>query len=30
MSHWIQGEPGWDEAAALCLDWLASRDQAAA
>lgn len=30
MSHWIPGEPGWDEAAALCLDWLASRDRAAA
>jgi pimeloyl-ACP methyl ester carboxylesterase len=30
MSHWIPGEPGWDAAAALCLDWLAGRGQAAA
>lgn len=23
MSHWLPGEPGWDEVAAQCLDWLA-------
>ncbi|HRD47631.1 MAG TPA: alpha/beta hydrolase, partial [Caulobacter sp.] len=30
MSHWIPGEPGWDGAAALCLDWLAAGKRAAA
>ena len=30
MSHWLPGEPGWDEVAALCLDWLSARRQAAA
>lgn len=22
MSHWLPGEPGWDEVAQVCLDWL--------
>ena len=30
MSHWIPGEPGWEKAAALCLDWLADGKRAAA
>ena len=30
MSHWLPGEPGWDEAAQLCLDWLPSGLRAAA
>jgi pimeloyl-ACP methyl ester carboxylesterase len=30
MSHWIPGEPGWDAAAALCLNWLADETRAAA
>jgi len=30
MSHWLPGEPGWDEVAALCLTWLSERRQAAA
>lgn len=24
MSHWLVGEPGWDEVAGACLDWLAA------
>jgi pimeloyl-ACP methyl ester carboxylesterase len=23
MSHWLPGEPGWDEVAAICLEWMA-------
>jgi pimeloyl-ACP methyl ester carboxylesterase len=30
MSHWIVGEPGWEEAAAACLEWLAVEPQVAA
>lgn len=30
MSHWLPGEPGWDGAAALCLDWLSGERRAAA
>jgi pimeloyl-ACP methyl ester carboxylesterase len=30
MSHWLPGEPGWDEAAAFCLNWLAGERRAAA
>ncbi|MBX3480031.1 MAG: alpha/beta hydrolase [Caulobacter sp.] len=30
MSHWLPGEPGWDEVAARCLDWLAGRSRTAA
>jgi pimeloyl-ACP methyl ester carboxylesterase len=24
MSHWLVGEPGWDEVARTCLDWIAT------
>ena len=24
MSHWLLSEPGWEDAAAACLAWLAS------
>ena len=30
MSHWLPGEPGWDEVAALCLSWLSESRRAAA
>ena len=30
MSHWLPGEPGWDEVAALCLGWISERRRAAA
>jgi len=31
MSHWLPGEPGWEDVAAACLDWLgALTDRAAA
>lgn len=26
MSHWLIAEPGWDAAAAVCLDWLTEKD----
>ncbi len=26
MSHWLVAEPGWDAAAAVCLDWLTEKD----
>jgi pimeloyl-ACP methyl ester carboxylesterase len=25
MSHWLVAEPGWDAAAAVCLDWLTQK-----
>jgi len=30
MSHWLPGEPGWDQAAEICLEWLPSGLRAAA
>jgi len=30
MSHWLPGEPGWDEVAALCLDWISEGRRVAA
>jgi pimeloyl-ACP methyl ester carboxylesterase len=30
MSHWLPGEPGWEDVAALCLDWLAGEARVAA
>lgn len=30
MSHWLPGEPGWEAVAALCLDFIAAEDRAAA
>ena len=30
MSHWLPGEPGWEGAAALVIDWLAARGGRAA
>ncbi|HEX6861082.1 MAG TPA: alpha/beta hydrolase [Caulobacteraceae bacterium] len=30
MSHWLPGEPGWEEVAKLCLDWLPAPAQVAA
>ena len=27
MSHWLLSEPGWEKAAAACLDWLASETE---
>jgi len=30
MSHWLVGEPGWEDVAALALDWLEDRARAAA
>ncbi|WP_299005250.1 alpha/beta hydrolase [uncultured Caulobacter sp.] len=30
MSHWLPGEPGWEEVAAMCLDFIAAEDRAAA
>lgn len=30
MSHWLPGEPGWEEVASLCLDWLPREKRAAA
>ncbi len=30
MSHWLPAEPGWQDAAALCLDWLAEERREAA
>ncbi|HEX6865887.1 MAG TPA: alpha/beta hydrolase [Caulobacteraceae bacterium] len=30
MSHWLPGEPGWEETAALCLDWMVGAETAAA
>jgi pimeloyl-ACP methyl ester carboxylesterase len=30
MSHWLPGEPGWDEVARLCLNWLPAEKRAAA
>lgn len=29
MSHWLPGEPGWEEVADLCLEWLAKVGQPA-
>ncbi len=26
MSHWLPGEPGWENAAQACLDWIRQRD----
>jgi pimeloyl-ACP methyl ester carboxylesterase len=26
MSHWLPGEPGWEDVAALCLDWIAAAE----
>jgi len=23
MSHWLVGEPGWEDVACYCLDWIA-------
>lgn len=30
MSHWLPGEPGWDEVAKICLDWMPVEKRAAA
>lgn len=30
MSHWLPGEPGWQDVAARCLDWLTSARREAA
>lgn len=30
MSHWLPGEPGWEEVAKMCLDWLPVETKAAA
>ncbi|HYG28482.1 MAG TPA: alpha/beta hydrolase [Caulobacteraceae bacterium] len=30
MSHWLPGEPGWEEVAQACLDWLPVEKRAAA
>jgi pimeloyl-ACP methyl ester carboxylesterase len=30
MSHWLPGEPGWDDVAAHCLTWLSGRVRSAA
>jgi len=30
MSHWLPGEPGWEDVAAMCLDFIAAEDRAAA
>jgi pimeloyl-ACP methyl ester carboxylesterase len=30
MSHWLPGEPGWDEVAQICLDWMPAKAKAAA
>jgi pimeloyl-ACP methyl ester carboxylesterase len=30
MSHWLPGEPGWDEVAQICLDWMPGEAKAAA
>ena len=30
MSHWLPGEPGWDEVAKICLDWMPAKKKAAA
>lgn len=30
MSHWLPGEPGWEDVAQTCLDWLPARKKAAA
>ncbi len=30
MSHWLPGEPGWEDVAALCLQWLSESRRAAA
>ncbi len=27
MSHWLIGEPGWEDVAAACMDWLAAMEQ---
>lgn len=27
MSHWLPGEPGWQEVAAHCLDWIARQSR---
>ena len=26
MSHWLPGEPGWEDVADVCLAWLADLD----
>jgi len=30
MSHWLPGEPGWEDVAALCLDFIAAENREAA
>lgn len=30
MSHWLPGEPGWDEVAQICLDWMPADAKVAA
>lgn len=30
MSHWLPGEPGWEDVARLCLDWMPAEKKAAA
>jgi pimeloyl-ACP methyl ester carboxylesterase len=30
MSHWLPGEPGWDEVAQICLDWMPAKAKVAA
>ncbi|MBI1684727.1 alpha/beta hydrolase [Caulobacter hibisci] len=30
MSHWLPGEPGWEDVAQACLDFIAAEDRAAA
>lgn len=30
MSHWLPGEPGWEEVARICLEWMPTEKKAAA
>jgi len=30
MSHWLPGEPGWEDVARACLEWLPMQAKAAA
>ena len=30
MSHWLPGEPGWEDVAGICLDWVPVEARAAA
>jgi hypothetical protein len=30
MSHWLPGEPGWEDVAEACLDFIADESRAAA